>query len=628
MNRHEMELRGWDSVDIVFISGDAYVDHPSFGAALLGRLFESKGYRVGIVAQPRWDCTDDFLPFGTPRLCCMISSGNIDSMVNRYTANNKIRNDDAYSPGGIGGARPDRAVLSYCARARQAFGKETPIIIGGLEASLRRMAHYDFWSDKIRRSILLDAKADLLVYGMGELQTLEILSRLEKGLSIKEMSDIPGTAIAVSGRSLESEQAARLDFSFELLPDYETIAERDRLSNAPTQQAKLAYAQAFQQQILHENPFEPTVLVQHSGDRVVLINPPMRPLTQSEFDSLQALPFTRTWHPEYDSRGGIPALSEVQFSITSTRGCFGSCSFCAITSHQGRIITNRSIASLVDEAKEITSLPNFKGYIHDVGGPTANFQEVACDRQLTKGPCKTKMCLYPEPCSRLQDSHPAYMERLEAIEKLPHIKKVFIRSGIRYDYLLATGSEPSRKKFMDRLVQHHVSGQLRVAPEHMDGQALDAMGKPAVSWYEQFVQDFDDACQRAHKEQYCVPYLIAAHPGTTLDAAVNLALYLNCHEFIPEQVQEFYPTPGTVATCMYFSEVDPRPGKNFAPIYVPKGRERHIQRALLHYHKPENRKLVREALMLTGRINLESKLFRYRQHNNLSQHRKRGKAGT
>ena len=606
MDRSEMTARGWDAVDVVFVTGDAYVDHPMFGAALLGRLMEAQGYRVGIIAQPRWDRADDFAVFGTPRLCCMISSGNIDSMVSRYTANNKVRNDDPYSPAGVGGARPDRAVIAYSARARQAFGKNVPIIIGGLEASLRKLAHYDFWSDRVRRSMLLDAKADLLVYGMGELQTLEILERLDRGEPIADILDVKGTAVSIGSRNL----SMLSDRTIVHLDSFEALSDRDPRSNTPSAEAKRRYAEAFHEQLLHENPFDPTVLVQQSNDRLIVVNPPMRPLSQEEFDSVQQLPFTRRWHPHYDKLGGVPALQEVQFSITSTRGCFGSCSFCAITSHQGRIITNRSIPSLVQEAKEITSLDNFKGYIHDLGGPTANFQQIACDRQKTLGPCSNKMCLYPEPCPNLHDSHPAYISRLEAVEQVDGVKKVFIRSGIRYDYLLAAGNPDSRKRFLDRLVEHHVSGQLRIAPEHIDPVALDAMGKPCVSWYEQFVHAFNEASERMHKQQYCVPYLIASHPGTTLNAAIDLALYLHRSGFVPEQVQEFYPTPGTVATCMYFTGLDPRVGKQFAPVYVPKGRERHMQRALLQYHKREHRNLVHEALQLTGRTELSPILLR------------------
>ncbi len=604
-----MEKRGWSEVDIVFVSGDAYVDHPSFGTALLGRLFESHGYKVGIVAQPRWDSAEDFLTFGIPRLCCMISSGNIDSMVSHYTANNKIRNDDPYSPGGKGGFRPDRALITYSNRTRQAFGKKTPLIIGGLEASLRRLAHYDFWSNKVRRSVILDTRADLLVYGMGELQSLEILSRLAKGEPVQNLTDIPGTTVNIPRKEYDQYLQQKKEYSVVPLPSYEEVSERDTQSNTPTSMAQRAYAEAFQAQLKHENPFLKTLITQASGDRIIVVNPPMRPLTQTEFDAVQELPYQRQWHPSYNDKGGIPALSEVQFSITSNRGCFGSCSFCAITSHQGRIITNRSIASLERETSEITALPNFKGNIHDVGGPTANFQDIACEQQKEVGPCQNRMCLYPDPCLNLQDSHPAYLERLGAIAAVDKVKRVFIRSGIRYDYLLATGTNESRQLFMDRLVKHHVSGQLRVAPEHIDPEALAAMGKPKVAWYEQFLKSFYETTKRSGKEQYCIPYFIAGHPGTTLDAAVSLAVYLQQTRFIPEQVQEFYPTPGTIATCMYFSGLDPRVGHNFAPVHIPKGRERRLQRALLQYNNLENRKLVLEALKITNRNDLIPKLL-------------------
>jgi uncharacterized radical SAM protein YgiQ len=611
MSLPEVQARGWDAVDIAFITGDAYVDHPSFGAALLGRLLESKGWRVGIISQPRWDRPDDFLALGRPRLCCMISSGNIDSMVTHYTAENKVRNDDAYSPGGKAGSRPDRAVSTYCSRARQAFG-QIPLIIGGLEASLRRLAHYDYWSDTIRRSILLDAKADLLVYGMGELQTLEIVSRLDAGQSIQQLQDIAGTLFSVSdktyGEFLQSRRLPAIE-----LPSYEAVSERDVKSNTPTEQGALAYATAFQKQMLHENPMRPELVTQRHGNRVVIQNPPARPLNQKEFDEVHELPYQRSWHPKYDTVGGIPALKEVQFSITSNRGCFGSCSFCAITSHQGRMMTVRSLGSLVREAKALALHKDFKGYIHDVGGPTANFQGPACNQQATKGPCPTKMCLFPEPCENLLDSHEEYLKKLDAVRSVPGVKKVFIRSGIRYDYLLSTGSPESRTRFMDQLVRHHVSGQLKIAPEHVAPEALAAMGKPQVEYYDEFVSDYHRSVDRAGLRQYCIPYFIAAHPGSTLDSAIELALYLQKEKFIPDQVQEFYPTPGTVATCMYYTGLDPRPGKKFAPIHVPKGRERHLQRALLHYHKIENQMLVREALRLAGRPELIKSLASGRQ---------------
>ena len=602
MTRTEMDARGWNSVDVVFVSGDAYVDHPSFGAALLCRLMESKGWRVGIISQPRWDRPDDFLALGKPRLCCMVSSGNIDSMVSRYTAGKKVRNDDPYSPGGKSGNRPDRALITYCGRARQAFGS-IPLVIGGLEASLRRFAHYDYWSDTVRRSILLDAKADILVYGMGELQTLQIMSRLDAGEHISYIKDIPGTVVSFhSSEFTDYVRASGLPLT--TLASYEETSARDRKSNTPTNEGLLAYATAFQVQTLHENPLVPELLAQQSADRVVLQNPPARPLTQDEFDSVHELPYTRTWHPRYDALGGIPALTEVQFSLTSNRGCFGSCSFCAITSHQGRMMTIRSTQSLIKETMDLTHHPNFKGYIHDLGGPTANFQGPACERQKTKGPCPTRMCLFPEPCPNLLDSHEEYREKLNAVRSVPGVKKVFIRSGLRYDYLLATGTPCSRKQFLDQLVRHHVSGQLKIAPEHVAPETLDAMGKPKVALYNTFLEQFAQATQRAGLQQYCIPYFIAAHPGSTLHSSIELALYLKRERFIPDQVQEFYPTPGTVSTCMYYTGLDPRPGHCFAPIYVPKGREKHLQKALLHYHKPENRELVKEALIQAGRPDL------------------------
>ncbi|MHC1691618.1 MAG: YgiQ family radical SAM protein [Sphaerochaetaceae bacterium] len=602
MDRAGMEARGWPCVDVLFITGDAYVDHPSFGAALLCRLMESKGWRAGIIAQPRWDRPDDFLVMGKPRLCCMVSSGNIDSMVAHYTSGLKVRNDDPYSPGGTAGRRPDRAVITYCSRVRQAFGS-IPLIIGGLEASLRRFAHYDYWSDKVRRSILLDAKADLLVYGMGELQTLQIMSRLDSGEPISQLTDIPGTTVSIS-LAQSTHYLENQSVPITVLPSYGEVCERDPKSNTPTPQGLMAYASAFQKQMLHENPMVPQILAQPSNDRFVIQNPPARPLTQPEFDALYELPFTRGWHPVYDPQGGVPALAEVQFSITSNRGCFGSCSFCAITSHQGRMVITRSIDSLVKEAKELVKHPDFKGYIHDVGGPTANFQGPACTRQASKGPCPTRMCLFPEPCSHLIDHHGEYLEKLAAIRAVAGVKKVFIRSGIRYDYLLRTGTPASRQTFLDQLVRNHVSGQLKIAPEHIAPPALAAMGKPKVELYEDFLDQFAQANDRAGLRQYCIPYFIAAHPGCTLESSIELALYLKREKFIPDQVQEFYPTPGTVSTCMYYTGMDPRPGMGFSPIHIPKGREKHLQRALLHYHKEENRLLVKEALITAGRQDL------------------------
>lgn len=604
-----------EQFDVIFISGDAYVDHPSFAAAILGRWMQSLGYTVGIIPQPDVTRLEDFLVLGTPKLCCMISGGNIDSMVLHYTADKKKRNDDPYSPGGRSGYRPDRALISYTARAKQAFGKEMPIIIGGIEASLRKFAHYDYWSDLVRRSILLDTKADLLIYGMGELQVREILERLRNGESIREINTVAGTASIIREREFESFSAEK---KIVRLDSYETVSERDRKSNQPTQEGKRSYARSFRTVMLHENPFDTTILVQKHNDSYVAVQPPMRPLTQKEFDAVQELPYRRTPHPRYQGVD-IPALREVQFSLTSNRGCFGSCSFCAITSHQGRIISPRSTASLVREAESMVAHPDFKGIISDVGGPTANFQEIACEKQKKSGPCTSRFCLYPTACSELTDSHASYLEKLRALRSLEGVKRVFIRSGIRYDYLLSKADRKTRETFMKDLVTHHVSGQLRVAPEHIARGALQAMGKPDKASYEEFNHLFRQATEKAGKEQYCIPYLIAAHPGTSMKDAIELALYLKKTHFIPEQVQVFYPTPGTVATCMYYTGLDPRPGLDpghtadtMKEVYVPKGRERNMQRALLHFHLPQNRKLVMEALRGEQMNNLIPKLLGFR----------------
>ncbi len=601
--------RGIEQFDVIFISADAYVDHPSFAAALLGRWMESLGYTVGIIAQPDIRSLDDFLALGKPRLCCMISGGNIDSMVLHYTAEKKRRNDDPYSPGGKAGYRPDRALIPYTSKAKQAFGKEIPIIIGGIEASLRKFAHYDYWSDLVRRSILFDTKADLLIYGMGELQTKELLERLDKGEAISSIRDIAGTAAVIREKELGSWAEGRKTL---FLDSFEQVSERDKGSNQPTEEGKLSYAKTFRTIMLHENPFDKTILIQKHNDSYLAVLPPMRPLTREEFDSIQELSYSRTAHPKYESLGGIPALNEVQFSLTSNRGCFGSCSFCAITSHQGRIITPRSTSSLVREAKEMREHPQFKGIISDVGGPTANFQEIACDRQETHGPCTGKFCLYPSPCKELKDSHDSYLDKLQALRSLEGIKRVFIRSGIRYDYLLAKATDRTLSRFMKDLVTHHVSGQLRVAPEHIAKGALQGMGKPDPASYEAFSTLFRETTKQVGKEQYCIPYLIAAHPGTTMKDAIELALYLKRTRFIPEQVQVFYPTPGTVATCMYYTSLDPRPTEKLNKIYVPKGRERNMQRALLHFHLPANRALVLEALRKEKMDALIPKLINYR----------------
>ncbi len=601
--KKDMEKKGWDYVDVVMVSGDAYVDHPSFGVPLLARLLESKGYRVGIVAQPRWDRVDDFLTFGNPRLCCMIGSGNIDSMVSHYTSSNKKRNNDYYSPGGKSGFRPDRATIIYTNKAREAFNKDVPIIIGGIEASLRKFAHYDVWSDKVRHSIILDSKADLLVYGMGEKQTLEIVSRLDNGEDISSLYDVKGSVVSFSKKRFE-EIKDNYKYPIFELPSFEEVSQRDKKSNAPSEDGKLNYAKAFQIQMLHENPMREEILIQPSEDRYVLRNPIAKGLTSSEMDSLYELPFTRVSHIDYDKDGGIPALTEVQFSITSNRGCYGGCSFCAITTHQGRMIQTRSKESLVKEATLLSKMSNFKGYIHDLGGPTANFQALACDKQITSGPCDTKQCLFPSPCRNLKDSHLRYLEILEAIEKIPSVKKVFIRSGIRFDYLMEVSDEKTRNKFMKHLVLNNVSGQLKIAPEHVDPKVLDIMGKPHVEVYNKFVEAFKDANERYNKKQYTIPYFIAAHPGSTLQSSINLALHCKSVGFVPDQGQEFYPTPATVSTCMYYTGLDPRPNRNFEKVYIPKGREKRLQRAILQYDKEENRALVKEALLKANRMDL------------------------
>ena len=467
MTKSDMAKRGWNQLDVLFVSADAYVDHPSFASALLGRLIESRGYKVGIISQPDWKDASSLTVMGKPRLCCMISGGNIDSMVAHYTSTKKKRSDDMYSPGGKGGFRPDRPTIVYSNMARQAFGN-LPIIIGGLEASLRRLAHYDYWQDLVRKSILLDSKADLLVYGMGELQCLEIISRLNKGMGIENMHDIQGICYSIP-------MSKTPDGPFEpvSLPSFEEVSLRDKTSNRPDPEGQKAYAKAFNIQMMHENPFEKRCLVQSCNGRFVVQNPPARPLTQDEFDSLYELPFLRRWHPCYDKAGGIPAIREVQFSITSNRGCYGGCSFCAITNHQGRIIQTRSIRSLVRETQRLTKHPDFKGYINDLGGPTANFQCPACEKQLKTGPCPNRQCMFPTPCPNVRDSHRLYLEKLEAVASVPGVKKVFIRSGIRFDYLMLCADESTRDLFIRKLVQNHVSGQLKVAPEHICNDVLN-----------------------------------------------------------------------------------------------------------------------------------------------------------
>ena len=606
ISESDMRKRGWPELDVLLVSADAYVDHPSFACALLGRLLESHGYRVGIIAQPDWRNKESLLVMGKPRLCCMISGGNIDSMVAHYTSTKKKRSTDQYSPGGKSGLRPDRPTIVYSNLARQAFG-DTPLIIGGLEASLRRLAHYDYWQDLVRKSILQDSKADLLVYGMGELQTIEITDRLAEGQDISQIRDIQGTCFSMSAKEFEA--GAALPFEPVILPSFEEVSQRDKTSNIPTEEGRKAYARAFNIQMMHENPFERKCLVQASNGRIIVQNPPARPLTEKEFDSLYELPFKRMWHPVYDKDGGVPAINEVQFSITSNRGCYGGCSFCAITNHQGRIIQTRSLESLVREARVLTRHKDFKGYINDLGGPTANFQCPACEKQLTKGPCAHRQCMFPSPCPNVRDSHMQYIRKLEALASVPGVKKVFIRSGIRFDYLMLCADEKTRRLFLEKLVRNHVSGQLKVAPEHICNSVLQCMGKSPVEVYDSFREAYFDENRRQGKKQFIIPYLIAAHPGSTLENAVELALYMKKQGFVPDQVQEFYPTPATVSTCMYYTGLDPRPGENFRKVFIPKGRDANLQRALLQFNKRENRTLVLEALRKAGRPELAKVLL-------------------
>lgn len=610
MTLSDMKRRGWDELDILFVSADAYVDHPSFACALICRLLEANGYKVGIVAQPNWRDPESLKVMGRPRLCCMIGGGNIDSMVAHYTSTKKKRSEDMYSPGGKAGFRPDRPTIVYSNLARQAF-KDLPIVIGGLEASLRRLSHYDYWQDLVRKPILFDSKADILVYGMGELQILEIARRLSLGCGVESLRDIPGTCYLISFSQFESmKEDGSLPFEPVMLPSFEDVSLRDKASNKPDPKGQLAYAKAFQLKMMNENPMSKRCLVQECNGRFVIQNPPARPLTTKEFDSLYELPFQRLCHPSYDAMGGVPALKEVQFSITSNRGCYGACSFCAITAHQGRIIQIRSKESLVREAEALTKHRDFKGYINDLGGPTANFQCVACEKQQSVGPCAGRQCMYPTPCRNVRDSHLEYLDKLEAVSKVPGVKKVFIRSGIRFDYLMLCASPKVRAKFMENLVRNHVSGQLKVAPEHISKQVLACMGKSPVEVYDAFREEFFEENRRQGKKQFIIPYFIAAHPGSTMQSAIELALYLKKQGFVPDQVQEFYPTPSTVSTCMYYTGLDPRPGEDFKPVYVPKGRDANLQRALLQFNRRENRSLVLEALSKAGRPELARVLLK------------------
>ena len=577
--RKDMEERGWEQVDFVYVTGDAYVDHPSFGHAIITRILESHGYKVGLVVQPDWKDKNSINEYGEPRLGFLVSSGNMDSMVNHYSVSKKRRANDAFTPGGVMGKRPDYATTVYCNLIRQTY-KKTPIIIGGIEASLRRMAHYDYWSNKLKRSILLDSGADLISYGMGERSIVEIADALDSGLAIEDITYIDGTVCKV--KSLDNVYDALI------LETWDELKED-----------KLQYAKSFYKQYCNTDPFTGKRLVEPYSEHLYVVqNPPAKPLTQSEMDRVYSLPYMRTYHPSYEAMGGVPAIEEVKYSLISNRGCFGGCSFCALTFHQGRIIQTRSHESLIEEAKKFIWDKDFKGYIHDVGGPTANFRAPACDKQLTKGACVNKQCLFPTPCKNLKVDHKDYLKLLRKLRELPNVKKVFIRSGIRFDYLIADKDDT----FIRELCEHHVSGQLKVAPEHVADPVLQMMGKPENSVYQAFSKKYKQVNEKLGKKQFLVPYLMSSHPGSTMKEAIALAEYLRDLGYMPEQVQDFYPTPSTISTCMYYTGVDPRTMK---PVYIPKNpHEKAMQRALIQYRNPKNYDLVMEALKTANRMDL------------------------
>ncbi len=579
VTKKEIEDRGWSQVDFVLVSGDAYVDHHSFGTAIIGRLLESHGYKVAILPQPDYKSAEDFRRFGRPRLGFLINGGVVDSMVNNYSVFKRKRKVDEYSPGGISGNRPDRAVIVYSNRAREAY-KDVPVIIGGIEASLRRLGHYDYWSDKVRRSILLDAKADLLIYGMGERAVVAIAEALEAGIDVKDITWIEGTCY--KAKSFEQDEDTAV------LPSYEEITG-----------SKEAYCRSFAMAYRNNDDINGKRLVEKYADSLYVIqNKPQPPLSRQELDDVYELPYENEIHPIYEAAGGIPAFSEIKFSLVSARGCFGGCSFCALTYHQGRQVRSRSKESLVAEARALTQKPDFKGYIHDVGGPTANFRYPACKKQLEYGVCKDKDCLYPRPCKNMEVDHKEYLAVLREIRQIPGVKKVFIRSGIRYDYVMADKDDA----FLRELCKYHVSGTLKVAPEHITERVLYHMRKPAKEVFIAFADKYRRINQQLGLKQYLIPYLISSHPGSTLDDAVELALFLREYGFVPDQVQDFYPTPATLATCMYYTEMDPF---TMEPVYIAKDlEEKKMQRALIHYHKPENRGIVMKALKKAGREDL------------------------
>lgn len=574
----DMALRGWDRLDFIIISGDAYVDHPSFGVAIISRQLEANGFKVGIIAQPDWKNINEFKKLGKPALGFLVTGGNIDSMVNHYTVAQKKRRVDAYSPGGKTGLRPDRAAIVYSQKAREAY-RDVPIILGGIEASLRRLAHYDCWDDTVRRSILLDAKADLLLYGMSEKQIIEVAEALQSGISIADITYIRGTVYKTYAIT-DLKEGIRL-------PSYDEICTLKEL-----------YAKSFMTQSGNTDSISAKLLIEPYANVYVIQNPPAEPLSTAELDMVYRLPFRRTYHPVYEKSGGVPAITEVKFSLVSSRGCFGGCSFCSLHFHQGRTVQSRSIEAILAEAKAIIADSDFKGYIHDVGGPTANFRNKACKKQDKHGMCTDKFCLYPAPCTNLIADHTDYLELLRALRNLEGVKKVFIRSGIRYDYLLCDQDQI----FFEELCRYHISGQLKVAPEHVSPAVLEKMGKPGVEIYKQFKSKYKDLNKKLGMEQHLVPYFMSSHPGSDLKAAIEMAVFIKNHEHMPEQVQDFYPTPGTLSTCMYYTGIDPR---TMEAVYVPKTpHDKAMQRALLQFKKPQNYQLVHEALKEAGRKDL------------------------
>lgn len=579
ISKEDMKKRGWEQVDFTYVIGDAYVDHSSFGPAIISRVLESRGFKVGIIAQPDWKNEESINVFGRPRLGFLVSGGNMDSMVNHYTVSKKRRKTDAYTPGGVIGKRPDHATVVYCNLIKKLY-KDSPIIIGGIEASLRRLAHYDYWSDSLKRSILLDSQADIISYGMGEHSIVEIAEALDSGLDVKDVTFIDGTVY----KTKEIENV----YDYEMLPSYEDL-----------KADKLNYARSFNIQYMNTDPFTGKRLVEPYDKGIYVVqNPAAKPLTQIEMDDVYALPYMNTYHPVYEKDGGVPAISEIKFSITSNRGCFGSCSFCALTFHQGRILQTRSHESIIEEAKAMTEEPDFKGYIHDVGGPTANFRQPACSKQMEHGACKNKQCLFPEPCKNMKIDHKDYINLLRELRKIPKVKKVFVRSGIRFDYAIADKDHT----FIRELCKYHVSGQLRVAPEHVSDNVLKLMGKPGNDVYEKFVKECEHINEELGLKQYLVPYLMSSHPGSTLKDAIKLAEYVRDIGYMPEQVQDFYPTPSTISTCMYYTGVDPR---TMESVYVARNpHEKAMQRALIQYKEPSNYELVKEALIKEKRQDL------------------------